>query len=169
MDETTLSLDPPLRSCWMKVGQQKQVPATQPSGKQHRHLFAGYHWQTDCVTWTTALTKNTATFIAFLEALLVKRYPTERLVLVLDNGSYHKSAATLAALSLFEDRVAVIWLPPYCSELNVIERFWRFVKDQACANHLEDQIEAVLASAEKVMTRQNDPTADVRFHVSKNL
>ena len=94
---------------------------------------------------------------------------TARLILVLDNVAYHKSAAALAALSLFEERVAVIWLPPYCSELNVIERFWRFVKDQACANHLEDQIECVLAKAEKVLTRQNDPTSEYRYHVSKNL
>jgi transposase len=169
VDETTLSLDPPLRACWSKIGQQKRVPATQPGSKQRRHIFAGYHWQTDCVTWSTALTKNTAAFIAFLEELLVKRYPTQRLVLVMDNVSYHKSAAALAAISLFEERVAVIWLPPYCSDLNSIERFWRFVKEQACANHLEDQIEAVLASAEKILTRQNDSTADIRFHVSKNL
>jgi len=153
----------------MKIGQQKRVPATRPGGKQRRHIFGGYHWQTDTVTWTTALTKNTAAFIAFLEELLVHQYPTSRLILVLDNVAYHKSAAALAALSLFEERVAVIWLPPYCSDLNAIERFWRYVKDQACANHLEDQIECVLASAEKVLTRQNDLTADVRFHVSKNL
>ena len=29
----------------------------------------------------------------------------------MDNVSYHKSAAVLAALSLFEHRLLVIWLP----------------------------------------------------------
>ena len=31
----------------------------------------------------------------------------------------------MAALSLFEHRVMPVWLPPYCSDLNPIERFWR--------------------------------------------
>ena len=169
MDETTLSLEPPLRACWMKVGQQKRIPATQPGGKQRWHLFGGYNWSKDTITWTTAATKNTATFIAFLEELLVRQYPTDRIVLVMDNVSYHKSAAALAALSLFEHRVAVIWLPPYCSDLNSIERFWRFLKDAACANRLEACIQDVVASAVGVLSRQNDPTSIHRFHVSKDL
>jgi len=121
------------------------------------------------MSWTSALISNTATFILFLEELLVKRYPTGRVVLVMDNVSYHKSAAALAALSLFEHRVMVIWLPTYCSDLNPIERFWRYLKDQACANHLEDDIVCVLDQAERTMNRQNQPDADIRFHVSKNL
>lgn len=153
----------------MKVGQQKRIPATQMGGKQRWHLFGGYNWSKDTITWTTAVTKNTATFIAFLEELLVQRYSTGRVVLVMDNVSYHKSAAALAALSLFEHRVAVIWLPPYCSDLNPIERFWRFLKDTACANRLQACIQDVITSAVGVLSRQNDPTSIHRFHVSKDL
>jgi len=46
----------------------------------------------DIITWTTAKTKNSVTFISFLEELLVKQYPTNRVVLVIDNAAYHKSA-----------------------------------------------------------------------------
>jgi hypothetical protein len=134
VDETTLSLDPPLRACWTKVGQQKRVSATQPGSKQCRHIFGGYNWHTDTVTWISAQTKNTRTFVEFLEALLMHQYPASRIILVLDNVAYHKSSAALAMLSLFEERVGVVWLPPYCSELNAIERFWGYVKNQACAN-----------------------------------
>lgn len=153
----------------MKVGTQKRVPATRPGEKRKRHVFGGYNWAKDTITWTTALIKNTATFIVFLEELLIKQYPSGRVVLVMDNVSYHKSASALAALSLFEHRVMVVWLPTYCSDLNPIERFWRFLKDQACANHLEDDIACVLEHAERTMTLQNQPDAEIRFHVSKNL
>jgi putative transposase len=169
MDETTVTLDPPLRACWTKIGQQRRIPATRPGEKQKRHIFGGYNWQEDSITWTTAKTKNSATFISFLEELLVKQYPTGRVVLVMDNASYHKSASALAALSLFEHRVMIIWLPPYCSDLNPIERFWRFLKDKACANKLQDNIDEVVKSAEKLMATQNNPSADLRYHVSKNL
>lgn len=153
----------------MKAGTQKRVPATRPGEKQKQHVFGGYNWLKDSITWTTAPVKNTATFIRFLEELLVRRYSTERIVLVMDNVSYHKSAAALAALSLFEQRVMVIWLPPYCSDLNPIERFWRYLKDQACANHLEDDIDCLLEQAEKNLRRQNNPDSVDRFHVSKIL
>lgn len=151
----------------MKVGEQKRVSATSPGSKQKRHVFGGYNWAKDTITWTTALVKNTVTFIQFLEELLVKQYPTGRVVLVLDNVSYHKSASALAALSLFEHRVMVVWLPPYCSDLNPIERFWRYLKDQACANHLEDNIACVLEQAERTMTRQNKSDTEIRFHIAK--
>jgi len=169
MDETTLTLDPTLRACWMKIGQQKRVPATQPGEKQKRHIFGGYNWKRDTVTWTVAKTKNSATFIDFLEELLVKNYPTGRVILVMDNASYHKSVASLAALSLFEHRVMLIWLPPYCSDLNPIERFWRHLKDLACANKLQDHIETVVQSAEKTLCQQNLPASNSRFILSKYL
>jgi len=89
--------------------------------------------------------------------------------LVMDNASYHKSASALAALSLFEHRVMVIWLPTYCSDLNPIERFWRFLKDLACANKLEDHLVEVVKAAEKILWCQNDPESNLHFHVSKNL
>jgi len=89
----------------MKIGQQKRIPATRPGTKPHRHVFGAYEWLEDMVTWTIAEKKNSETFIAFLEELLVKKYPTGRIVLVLDNASYHKSGSALAALSLFEHRL----------------------------------------------------------------
>jgi hypothetical protein len=169
VDETTLTLDPPLRACWMKVGKQTRIPATRPGKKQKQHIFGGYNWLQDTIAWTVAQTKNSASFIDFLEHLLVKCYPNGRVVLVLDNASYHKSASALAALSLFEHRVMVIWLPTYCSDLNPIERFWRFLKDLACANKLEDNLVEVVKAAERILGCQNDPESNLRFHVSKNL
>ncbi len=153
----------------MKVGQQKRIPATQPGIKQKRHVFAGYNWLQDTVTWTIAETKNSSQFIRFLEHLLVQEYPTGRVVLVLDNASYHKSAPALAALSLFEHRVMVVWLPTYCSDLNPIERFWRHLKDLACANKLQDSIEDVVRGAENILTEQNTTGSSSCFQVSKNL
>jgi len=153
----------------MKIGQQKRIPATRPGEKQKQHVFGGYNWLKDTITWTIAKTKNSATFIDFLEELLVKNYPTGRIVLVMDNASYHKSASALAALSLFEHRIMAIWLPPYCSDLNPIERFWRHLKDLACANKLQDNIEAVVNSAELILTKQNLATSDLRFLLSKNF
>ena len=109
------------------------------------------------------------TFISFLEELLVKQYPTKRVVLVMDNASFIKCASALAALSLFEHRVMVCWLPPYCSDLNPIELFWRYLKDHACANKLQANIDEVVNASVKLMTAQNCQSVDPKFHISKDL
>lgn len=169
MDEVSLDLEPPLHSCWMKQGQQKIVPALQPGSKQHRHIFGAYCWNTDEICWQVAGWKNSQTFIEFIEHLLVECHPTGRIVLVINNVSYHKSAPVLATLSLFEHRLLVIWLPPYCPELNLIERYWRHLKELACANKLHDSIEDVLVSAEFMLAQQNDPASPERLAFSKIL
>jgi len=153
----------------MKQGQQKIVPALHPGTKKHRHILGAYSWNTDTISWKVTTWKNSLSFLEFLEYLLVDRYPTGRIVLVMDNVSYHKSAAVLAALSLFEHRLLVIWLPPYCPELNLIERYWKHLKDLACANKLHNSLEEVVASAAYFLSQQNNPTSNLRLTFSKFL
>jgi putative transposase len=146
----------------MKRGQQKRIPA--PGQQQTHHVFAAYDWHADTVVWTTSANKNSDAFIAFLEALLVTHYPTGRCVLVLDNASYHTSAASLAALSLFEHRVLVFWLPKYCSlELNAIERFWRHLKDLVCVDTLFPSLAQLVDAVDAQLSCQNNLDYPQRF------
>lgn len=96
--------------------------------------------------------------------------PDERpIVLVLDNASYHHSAVSEAMLAFYEDRSMTMWLPPYCSDLNPIERFWRHLKDRACANRLFKSIAEVVDSVDKVLSLQNDSSHPDRFLFSKTF
>lgn len=166
MDETTLSLHPPLRACWTKRGQQPLVPA--PGEQKTHHIFAAYNWADDTVTWTMSKKKNTQAFIAFLEHLFIEQFPTGRHVLVLDNASYHTSGESMAALSLFEHRVLIFWLPKYCSlELNPIERFWHHLKDNLNVNKLFPSLEGLIHAANIQLQRQNDFDDPKRFSFVK--
>ena len=153
----------------MKVGEQKRIPLPANQEKKHCHVFGAYNWASDQVDWMIAERKNSETFITLLEQLLVEKYSTGRIVLVLDRASYHKSTAALAALSLFEHQVMIIWLPSYCTELNPIERFWRHLKDLACANQLWCGLEELIEKVERVLHQQNLPDYENRFELSKNL
>jgi putative transposase len=156
----------------MKRGQQKCIST--PGIQQRMHLFGAYRWEEDTLVWKAARRRNSQAFIEFLEHLFVERCafcmlrdPTGHFILVLDNASIHKSAAALAALSLFEHRVTVIWLPAYCSELNPIERFWRYLKEQVCINKLHpDMAELILAVIDQ-LERQNDCLRTDRFSLLK--
>lgn len=167
MDETTLSLHPPLRACWTKRGQQKRIST--PGQQKTYHVIGAYDWLDNTVTWISAQRKNSATFIAFLEHLLLERYRNQAVVLVLDNASFHRSGAALAALSLFEHRVGVFWLPPYCSTLNPVERFWRHLKDRTCVNKLFPNMEHLVAAVERELSAQNDQDNPQRFLISNDI
>jgi transposase len=138
----------------MKRGQQKRLQAfTTPD--QRLHLIGALNFRTEEV-WTQAVErKNSQTFIEFLEYLLVEKFPHQKIVLVLDNASYHRSRVTLAALSVFEPRVRVFWLPKYCPNLNLIERFWRHLKDLACANRLDVALDNLMFRVEEIVRHQN--------------
>ncbi|MBK8901237.1 MAG: transposase [Anaerolineaceae bacterium] len=90
-------------------------------------------------------------------------------VIVLDNASYHHSYVSEALLAFYENQATVFWLPPYCSDLNPIERFWRHLKDKACANHLFETIAEMIHSVDKVLTIQNDLSHAERFLFTKTF
>jgi transposase len=73
----------------------------------------------------------------------------------MDNASYHRSKAVQAALSSFEDRVHMHWLPKYSPFLNMIERFWLHFKQLAVANRLYHTLDDLAQTAHEVMANQN--------------
>lgn len=152
MDETTVSLHPPLRRCWMRRGERKLIPA--PGSPHYLHVFGAYNWHSGRVSYLTSAYKNSDAFIAFLEHLLAQ-YPRQHLILVMDNASYHHSKTVRAALSLYEDRLLVIWLPKYSPFLNPIERFWLHFKQLAVANRLHRSLKELQQSVDDVMRQQN--------------
>jgi len=101
--------------------------------------------------------KNSERFIEFIEHVPASVPLNQKVVLVLDNASYHRSQASLAALSLFEERLHVIWLPKYCPFLNPIERFWLHLKSLAAANHLYQNLEQLSLAITQVIQHQNQP------------
>ena len=151
----------------MRRGQQKCVST--PGQQVRHHVIGAYDWLDNTVTWIAAERKNSATFIQFLEHLLLEMYPNDVVVLVLDNASFHRSGAALAALSLFEHRVGVFWLPPYCSTLNPIERYWRHLKDRVCVNKLFPHMAHLVAAVERELSAQNDYDNPDRFRLSNDI
>ena len=61
-----------------------------------------------------------------------KANPGKPLLIVLDNAPYnHASPVTETAKRL---RIALLYLPPYSPNLNLIERFWKFLKRKVARN-----------------------------------
>jgi transposase len=152
----------------MKDGQQKRLPML--TGQRHSQVLAGVlNWRSEQVICRELAACNSEEIIAFFEWLFTDIYPTQTLILVMDNASWHRSYAVQAALSLFEDRVLILWLPAYSPDMNPIERFWKHLKANACANYLYSSIEQLLDNIRLVIDNHNQFDPDLHLSFSKNF
>lgn len=64
--------------------------------------------------------------------LLVQKYIGEKIYVILDNARYQR--CRLVQETAQQLGVKLIFLPPYSPNLNLIERMWRFVKNEVLYN-----------------------------------
>lgn len=146
LDECDLHLLPVLRGMWMRIGQQVDVPTP---GKNHkRSIFGALELESGRWLYQITLRKRTEEFISFLEHLLTS-YPTQPLLLVLDNASIHHSRALRAWLEE-HPRIELLHLPSYAGHReNPVEKVWWRLKDRIAANRLRASIDVLVAAAER--------------------
>lgn len=107
-----------------------------PAAGQNRRLcvYGAFNYRSGQTQYLVHPKKNARQFLSFLRHLLAanrRRF----LVLVLDNASYHRTAAVLELLAEHEEHVFVVWLPVYSPELNAIEGLWGYLKKTALNNY----------------------------------
>ena len=151
----------------MNKGCQKPIPT--PGQQLWRHIFGAYNWATDEVIYLLSKKRNCDAFIAFLVHLVAKHSRERPLVIVLDNGSTHRSQVCQAANALLDNQLLLLFMPRYCSQLNPIARFWKHLKSLACGNKLFTDMEALVASLDKALLQQYDLLFDARFMFLMNF
>ena len=115
--------------------------------------------------------KNSRQFAEFLRQLL-EANSERRLVLVIDNASYHRAKAVLALLDEHADHVFVVWLPKYSPKLNLIEGLWGYLKKSALNNYFYGTIESLEAAIHEAFAelQQHPETAlSLAYKTSTNL
>ena len=74
---------------------------------------------------------------------------------VSDCGSFHHTQKVEAYLEQHKDRLEVKWLPPYCPDLNDIERTWRKLKATHASNFLFNSLDELVANVQKGIQELN--------------
>jgi hypothetical protein len=115
-------------STWVRKRERKRVPYENPEGRRVNALAALVKAGADpAVYWVAKPGKlRSEHLVAFLTELPAAPVPT---VVVLDNGSIHRSKETRAAIpDLWARGVYLSFLPSYSPELNEIEPAFRALK-----------------------------------------
>ncbi len=131
LDESEIHLYPHLVRMWMLKGQCVEVPA--PGKNQKIPIYGALNYRTNKVSYHAGYGKNAVEFLGFL-AQLAHEYRHKHCILLLDNASYHTARIVQKFLDELSSSFQVIWLPPYCPELNDIEHIWKYVKGASLAN-----------------------------------
>lgn len=99
-----------------------------PSGRQRFNVLGAVDAVTKEIFTVTNDTYINAESVCLLLTQLATRYAGEMLTLVLDNARYQKCELVLQqAASL---GIELLYLPSYSPHLNLIERFWRYVRKE---------------------------------------
>lgn len=119
-----------IRAMWMRRGRQTRIATPPQNG--HWTLFGALNVQTGAFCWRAFEKAVSASFLAFLAALL-EAYPTGTLLLVVDNAAYHTSHAVVAWLKQ-HPRILLLYLPARRPDLNPVEKLWEALKADISAN-----------------------------------
>ena len=124
-DESGFCLQPPLPYLWQPKGKTVGLPAQAHSRRLNVLGFLSRQGQLHPFQTQE---KITAQFVvASIDALLLALpQPT---VLVLDNATVHRSKLVSAKRKEWKQKgLRLLFLPPYCPQLNLIEILWRQMK-----------------------------------------
>lgn len=152
-DETEFHLYPYLVAIWCVVGSPQPEVLT-PGKNQKRVLYGGLNLKTGALTGHWAATKSGSHFVEYLDTLLAA-YPRQKILMIADNGSFHHTKNVDAYLEQHRDRLEVKWLPPYCPDLNDIERTWRRLKASHASNFLFNSLDELVANVQKGIQELN--------------
>ena len=139
---------------YRRRGQPLRIPTP---GKNARVAVCGaYRWPDGPFVFTHGpKCVNTGLFVGMLEMLEARARRTgKRIVLVLDNGSAHKSKRSLGEVERVKDYIRVFWLPTYTSEqLNDIEGVWKHLKEDYFSRMLVKDREQFTDAVVALLTR----------------
>lgn len=87
--------------------------------------------------------------------------PGKRLLVVLDNAPYNHAADVIEAAARLD--IELLYLPPYSPNLNLIERFWKFLKRKVARNRYHATFAEFQAAVQKILNNipayRNDLTS----------
>ena len=128
-----------------------------PSGRQRLNVLAALNAITHELLTVENLTYITAETVCELLRLLAA-IPGIPITIILDNARYQRWALVHAVAQ--ELGIELLYLPPYSPNLNLIERFWRFVKKQCLySKYYPDSAsfqQAILTCIQQAPTKNQD-------------
>jgi len=138
---------------WSKV----RVFIRTPSGRKRYNVLGAYHAiRGTMVTVTNTTYINSSSVIELLGELSLL-HPDRAIKVVLDNAAYQRCFWVQAYARLLG--IELIFLPSYSPNLNLIERYWKFLKKKCLYNQFYSDFESFCAAIDDCLVKGNEKYA----------
>ncbi|CAK0764002.1 transposase [Azospirillaceae bacterium] len=117
---------------WIRKGKTKELKSNH--GRSNLNVNGALSWPDRTVIHREEKRVTSAAMIALFEDILAKHQAATVISIVLDNARYNHSKELRAWLDEKGQKLHMVYLPSYAPNLNLIERFWLFLKKKALWN-----------------------------------
>ena len=115
---------------WIRKGTDMVIKAN--TGRQRLNLNGAYNLEDHSVIIQETEMINAQSAVSLLNEMLRKQ-PLGMIYVILDNARYYRSEMVRSFVEK-NDRICLLFLPPYSPNLNIIERLWKFFKKKVIYN-----------------------------------
>jgi len=106
------------------------------SGRKRYNVLGALNFVSKKVTTIANDTYITSTQICEMLTKLAAEYEGNPIYIILDNASYQK--CELVKILAAQLGISLVFIPPYSPNLNLIERFWKFVKGELRSKYYDN-------------------------------
>jgi len=106
------------------------------SGRRRYNVLGAIDYATKKVLTITNESYITATEVCGMLHKISTEYAGKAVHLILDNARYQKCSAVMDLAARLDTELD--YVPPYSPNLNLIERFWKFVKGELRSKYYDD-------------------------------
>jgi transposase len=163
MDATHPQHNPVIGCGWIKRGTEYPISSTAGGGS--------HQWRDNVQTMSAEIrfdeTIDAVSTIALFQRLEQANPTAPRIIVFCDNARYYKSKAVAAYLTT--SRIQLEPLPPYCQNLNLIERFWKFFKRQVLYNQYYETFDRFRETCKKFFSDLGAFAPQLRTLLAENF
>ena len=117
---------------WMRKGATRELKSNH--GRVHLNINGALCWHDRTIVHRQEEKITSAAMIALFEKIAARHPRATAIPVVIDNAKYNVSHEIREWFSKRGCRIKPIYLPSYAPNLNLIERFWRFMKRKVLDN-----------------------------------
>ena len=153
--------------CWIDP---KNPPVNKTNtGRKRINILGAYNPYTFSLIHLTGEENcNAQRVIEFFEKIRKVYASRDNILIILDNASYFKAAAVRERLEK-NPKIRLIFLPPYCPNLNLIERLWRFVREETVINKYHEKYITFRAKVFQVLNSIGDHKEKLKTLMVENF
>lgn len=150
---------------WIKRGTTVELKTN--SGRNRRNVLGAYAPDDHTLVSIAGTESCDADVVCQLLRKLRKANHGKRLLVVRDNASYHRAKSVQAVAKRL--RIRRLFLPPYSPNLNLIERFWKFLRKKITRNTYYATFADFRAAIQRLVTNIEPYTEELTTLMTENF